>query len=273
METSAGPADPWGSHPLPLDGDTLAVSVGPLRLWVRCQGDEVWMTQEPAGWDQRRREEEAIEPEPPDGAEWTRWPVPDGTDEILLSPAFPDRPVVVQPELSFRLIQGARARIYVRVPLWVKVRLPGPDPVTLREVPSMILSDTWWGGFTEGELCYWLETQARRRVGPQDFEPHLAICPLQLVNRSEGDLNVDKLALRVAHLSVFDDGGRLWADETRVRYRGEAEGSEIDMSGRPPEEAPDSTRVASPRTPVTRGFRTRTFTRLKAISGLGGAFG
>ena len=51
------------------------------------------------------------------------------------------------------------------------------------------------------------------------------------------DLHVDRIALRVAHLSLYRDGDRLWADTTRVRYLGEDAGSRIDMSGKAPEEA------------------------------------
>ncbi len=131
------------------------------------------------------------------------------------------------------------------------------------------LSDTWFGTLTDGELCYWLPTQARRSVTPEIFEPYLAICPLQLENRSHGDLDVIKIALRVSHLSIFQDEGRLWADGTRVRYRGDEEGSDIDMQRRAPDEAPGAELVMPPRTPVSRGLRTRTFARLKALSGLG----
>lgn len=265
------PDDPWGPHPLPPGDEVRVVRVGPLTLRVRHQTDEVWLAHRSGGWDEPDEPEADEEPGSSEADDWTRWPVPADTGQVILTPGFPDRPVVVEPELSFRLIRGARARIYIRVPLWVKVQLPGKEPVTLREIPTVVLSDTWWGGFTEGELCYWLETQARRKVGPEDFESHLAICPLQLVNRSDGDLNVEKLALRVAHLSIFRGGGSYWADETRVRYQGEDEGSEIDMTGKAPEEAPEAVRVSGPRTPLDRGLRARTFARLKALPGFGGS--
>lgn len=239
-----------------------------MVLWIRHYGDEVWLAHRSGGWDHGPDPDEPEEP--PEDAEWTRWPLPDGTEEIVLTPGFPDRPVVVEPDLSFRLIREARARIYVRVPLWVNVQLPGKTKtLTLTEIPTIVLSDTWWGGFTEGELCYWQETRARRKIGEKHYRAHLAICPLQLVNRSSDDLTVEKLALRVPHLSIFEHQGAYWADETRVRYRGEAEGSDIDMAGKAPEEAPGATRVAEPRTPIDRSFRARTFAMLKTIPGFG----
>lgn len=268
MKTSSEHAlsPPWGGHSIPA-GETLALELGPLVIWARARGDEIWLAHVP-GDAARTATEPPLELPADEG--WIRWPMPAGTDRISLTPAFPPRPVVAEPELAFRLLPGAEARIFVRVPLWARVEAAIAGEPLLTEVPTLVLSDTWWGGFTEGELCYWVATTARRRVRPEVFAPHLAVCPLQLSNRSGEELEVERLALRVPHLTVFSDEGRFWADETRVRYRGEDAGSEIEMAGRSPAEAPGAVRVAGPRSPVPRGFRARTFARLKALPGLQG---
>ena len=259
QELSTPPA-PWGEHAVAEEAPTT-VTIGPRTLWLREQAGELWLAHaEVDGTDPAAQ---------PDRESWTRWALPRWEGAVRLVPAFPDRPLLVEPELSFKLLQGASARIYVRAPLWIRVELAGSEGGVVTEIPTLTLSDTWFGSFTDGELCYWLPTQARRSADPGIFEPYLAICPLQLENRSQDDLDVAKIALRVGHLSIFQDEGRLWADETRVRYRGDEEGSDIDMRRRAPDEAPDATRVAPPRTPVSRGLRTRTFARLKALSGLG----
>jgi len=260
---------PWGSHEL-RPGAATSIEIGPLTLWARSRAGEIWLAHASGDWASTD-----VEPprEPPSDEEgWVRWPVPEGTGGLRLSPVFPPRTLVVKPELSFRLLPRSGARIYVRVPLWARVEATGgEEDVTLTEVPSVVLSDTWWGEFTDGELCYWLPTSARRSVGPDVFAPHRAVCPLDLSNRSEDELEVEKIALRVAHLSVFRTEQGLWADVTRVRYRGEKEGSDIDVAGRAPEEAGSGARrVTPPRTPLTKSFRTRTFSRLRTLSGLGG---
>ena len=267
-DTSSLPG-PWGEHSIPRDG-VLTVRVGPLTLWARGEGDEIRLAHASGHW--AHPEPEAGDAPPPEDRDWIRWPVGEGVDRLELSPAFPPRTVVVEPELSFRLPPGGGARIFVRVPLWVRVRVAGEGGATLTEIPSLVLSDTWWGGFTDGELCYWLPTTARRRVPPDVFTSHVAVSPLQLSNGSGEELAVERIALRVAHLSLFSDEGRLWADETRVRYRGVEEGSEIDFAGSRPEEAPGAVPVAAPRQmPPARGLRARTFARLRALSGLGGS--
>lgn len=269
-----GLAGPWGEHALASDA-TLDLQLGPLELRVRSTGDEIWLAHVPGsrppsgtatGRPARDPRRDAAD------GEWVRWPVPEGADRrVLLSPVFPPRPVVAEPDRSFRLLPRARARIFVRVPLWVRVAVRSDPDRVLTEVPSVVLSDTWWGGLTEGELCYWLRTTARRKVPSEAFRPHLAVCPLELSNRSDEELPVEKLVLRVAHLSLFSADGRLWADDTRVRYRGPFEGSEIEVAGRRPDEATDGVRVAAPREdPPARGFRSLSFARLRSLPGLGG---
>lgn len=263
-----GPFRPWGDHDL-VPGDDHVIRIGPLHLGIRFTGDELWLA---------HAEDEGTEDGAPTGEmpvdasdlDWNRWAVPDGTSTLRLSPAFPDRPIVARPEHAFHLVRGAKVRIYVRVPLWVRVELAEPEAVTLAEVPARTLSDTWFGDPMAGELMYYLPTTARREVRREHFQPHLVVCPLQMSNTSTGDLDVEKISLRVAHLSVFGREGELWADETRVRYRSAEEGSDIEISGSPPAEARDARLVTGPREPTVRGFRARTFARIRGLSGLGG---
>lgn len=261
---------PWGLRALE-PGGTVSAGIGPLALWMRAMEDELWMAHRPGDWTRRRRESSSSATSPPEDAEWVRWPLSGEPDEVSLSPVFPPRPLVVEPEHSFRLLPRGRARVFVRVPLWARLALPGADGRRLAELPSAVLSDTWWGTPTEGELCYWLSTTARRSVPPEVFAPNLAVCPLRLTNRSDDELPVEKIVLRVAHLSIFSADGALWSDDAHVRYRGGAEGSEVEVTGRPPGEAGEAVKVAGPReSPPSRRFRARTFRRLRDLPGLGG---
>lgn len=260
---ATGPAlpDPWGVHLLE-DGCTCPIRIGSLALWLRSRNGEIWIANDQPG-------AEGIAPEPPDDERWARWAVPGGSNTVRLVPIFPDRPIVVEPELTFRLLRHAEARVYIRVPLWVRIEF-GDPAATLVEMPISPSSDTWFGTLDDGELCYWHATTARRTVEADLFEPHLAVCPLQLSNQASMELNVQTIALRVVHLSLFvSDSGGFWADETRVRYEGDELGSSIDNTGRAPSEASGALLVTQPRIPIQRNLRTRTFARLKALSGLG----
>lgn len=267
-ETDTELAPPWGKHALPDDAEPWSHRLGPLVLWVRTRPDEIWESHSPGDWI-RTREEPPEEP-PRDDERWTRWPVTERPRTVVLSPVFPSRSLVVKPENSFRLLPDSQARIYVRVPLSARLSISAPQERGLTEIPTVELSDTWWGEFTEGEVCYWLSTTARREVTPEVVGPHQAVCALDLSNRSREELEVQRIALRVEHLSLFRGRHGFWSDLTRVRYRGDQEGSQIDVTGRPPQEAGETARVTEARTPVTKRFQARTFSRLKSLSGWGG---
>jgi hypothetical protein len=250
----------WGSHSLP-EGGACRVEVGPLSIHVRRADGEV----------RARVRRDGAEPDghsaTDDPPAETRWAI-DGVEGIEVEPKMPDRPLIVEPDDSFWLMAGAEARIYVRVPLWVQVEAVGQRRNLLLEEPTLIASDTWWGTPEEGDLCYWLPTRARRVWSPDLVAPHLVSCPIRLVNRSQEALHVQKIALRVAYLSIYRDGEALWADETRVLYTGDAEGSQLETAGRPPSEAPEAARVTEPAERMARGFRARTFRRLRTLTSL-----
>jgi hypothetical protein len=237
----------WGEHAVE-PGIETRLQLGPLELAFTQESGEIRL----------------LFNDPP----WSRFVASDWNGRIRLSPLLPDRLVVVKPENEFWLLSGARARIYVRVPLMVRVEALGTRPRSLVDIPTEAMSDTWWGTPEEGELAYWLDTRARQDVQPGEFEEHLCICPLQLENSSLEELTVDRIALRVDYLSVYRDGTRLWSDETRVHFLGTDVESRIEMAGRPPAEAPEATRVTGPRLAMSRGFTARTFARIR--SSLGG---
>jgi hypothetical protein len=204
-----------------------------------------------------------------------RWVAPSGESTVVLRPTFPDRFLVLDPESPFHLLPRAEARVFVRVPLWIRVELVLRDDsgtgLVLEEFPSVLLSDTWWGDFMEGELAYWIPTTARREIHSKLFAPHLAVCSLAIANLADTELRVEKLAVRSSQLSIFSHASSLWSDTAHVTYRGDDEDTVVEVTGRPPDEAKGGTLVTRPRSPIQRGFRSKSFGRLLSISGMGGS--
>lgn len=260
--------DVWGDVDLGPD-ESRTLDFGTLRLVLRRTPTEVWLRTQRTPRDPDPRRED-----------WLRW-VAGPETRVSLRPAVPDRLLVVSHEYLYHLPPHGESRIYVRIPLFVQVTLSGEErgsgprsdvvvaDVVVADVPSMVLSDTWWGTVTEGELAYWLTTTARVSLTDDLFLPHVGMCPIHLVNHAPHALPVDRFAVRVPHLSLFSDGDKNWTDEVSVRYAGSPEGSEIRFGGRPPSEAPGARLVTAPRVPLDRGFHARTFDRLKSLSGLG----
>jgi len=253
----------WGE--LALDpGQQTSRTFGALSLELRREANEVWV----------RGSYRGVAPVDDD---WIRWSL-HGDDRLAVRPSRPDRLVVVSPERPFFLPPRGRARVFVRIPLFVRLtrvddhriddtRLDDHQEGTvLEEFPSIVLSDTWWGTFTEGELAYWVGTTARRTVTEDVIEPHFAICPFDLVNESAQALPVERFAVRVAALTLFGRDKAVWTDEVLVRYHGPHETSSIQYTGGPPPEAGDVERIADPREQASKALHGRTFSRLLNLS-------
>lgn len=264
-QQNSGQTKLWGDRPTPDDGEMLRIDVGTLTLWLKGVDNEIWLASE-------QGDGAGPYPEgPPDEFDWSRWAMRDELHHLRILPVLPDRPLVVKPDHPFTLTRRAQARIYMRVPVWVRVEAveaTSGRASQLGEIPTMPLSDTWWGDFRDGEMAYWLTTKARRSLTPDLFAPEMILSVLHLDNESDDDLRVEKLLLRVEHLSIYEKDDQLWAEEVRVEYHGEAEGSEIHMDDHPPAEAKGARELTSART-QSRSFRARTFARLRALSGFG----
>ncbi len=255
----------WREYRIP-EKKIITFAISDLHLWFKSMNNEIQVAQ---ARNESIEEKSTFSTEPPENIIWARWALKKEHPLIRINPIFPDRPVVVKPESPFKINQGAKARIYVSIPIWIKIECANRDSTHLLELPSVILSNTWFGTFAEGEVCYWISSGMRQQFAPDPDRPYLAICPVVLINQSETDLFVEKICLRVASLSLFFDNKQLWSDESQVTYKGEQGASQIDFMGKAPAEAPYARLITSPRTRAKKGFVAHTFASLKDLPGIG----
>lgn len=248
----------WGTLNPEEISTTRHLSLGRLHLWFQFRDEEIWID---------RRYEDQLDPadppvseHPPEPAEWSRWAVGGSSSKLQLSPVFPDLPVVVSSEYPLKIIPGTGIDIFTRIPVWIRFSW-GREQHVITEIPTVKLSKTWFGIPVEGELAYWSTTKARRSLSEVEGKPYVVNCPIRITNDSSEDLNFEKFCYRVERLKIFQSGGELWSDETRIRYRGEDQISDISMSGKLPGEM-EGTLMNGPRQPDQSSLATRTFRKL-----------
>jgi hypothetical protein len=253
----------WGTHPMPGE-KPVCFNFGPLHLWCKRTLDEIWIAHQHLKTESigQTSGESA---EPPGDLNWQRWSFTKSVNQIQLLPAFPDLPVVLKPDSPFYLTRNTSTKIYVRVPLWVRVLL-GETIIT--EIPTMILSKTWFGNFVEGEICYWISSSARKKLDPDLARPYLAICPIRIVNRSDDELLVDKICHQVKQLMLFLYENQLWSNETKIQFRGKNDVSEIESKRKPPSEMPRAKLFANSRSEGEKSFTAKTFESILEIAKL-----
>ena len=238
---------------------------GPLALYVRRSESE-WQTAAVRG-------DEATVPAAsgadsgggPEAEAWHRFSGGSDPLPVRVIPVLADRPIVVRPSSDVRILPGREASFFVSLPLWLRVVLGAP-PETLIEEPTVILSNSWFGAPTEGELCYALRTPAQTRLEDLEVSGHCAVCVVRIQNGSTEQLEYQRLCLRTGQLGVYGSECGLWTNSVRVTYRGQDEWSRITSGRKPPRQAGETELVAAPRHPQQRGVLMKTFSNLKGFS-------
>ena len=256
MSETQTKASSWGSISLPTD-EFIDHKIGPLHVMMKRTSNEIWIA-----FDRSQ-----LEFPDPETQSWTRWALNRKDAVVELWPIIPDLQVIVRPEYPFLLAPGASVKVFTRIPVWVAVYAHDPRKHKLTETPTIQLSKTWFGDFTDGVMCYWIATTARREVSKDVMNDYTTVASLHIRNESESDLKIEKLSIRVDRLSLYESEGYLWTDEMDIRYHGEDQHGEITMSGKAPKELKHPKLITSPRDPVKKSFAERTFRIIKEIPG------
>jgi len=247
-------------------GQVLHWQIGPLKIWIRRTQDELHLAKERAVEDEETLVVGEAATESEEKLEWDRWVVGEADRAVQFVPVMPDRPVIVRPESDFIIPAGGEAAFFVSIPVWIRISIVGQKPVTLREVPTVVLSKSWFGGPASGELCYALKTKARRSLETLPIRPHRVICPVRNFAREE--LDFKRLCLHVEHLKIFGSKTHLWTNQVEVTYRGEEQLAQIDFADAAPAISDAKELISESRLPAVKGILRKSFSSLKAFSGI-----
>lgn len=251
----------WMPHAMGQD-QSMDLCLGSLRVWMH-RGEQEWYIAHEIESENTERCSVAISDESlaPD-RDWTRWILDDCIERIQLSPQLPDRPLIVRPEMPMCLMPKQSVQFFIGIPIWLAITF-GAKYEQAIEIPTMTLSNSWFGQFTEGELCYAVKTTAK--LHPQELlpSPQRAVFPLEIRNISQEKLNFERLCIRPQYLNVFQGNTRLWTSKGRVSYRGEDNWSRIVYASNAPEFDQASRLLGAARDSMQRGAFLKTFDSLK----------
>ena len=225
----------WGIIEIPK-GNTGLLTAGRCRIFTRQNGHEWLISSDYQGcgdqtvdgaWQARNQELE-------DGITWKRYVT--GADSSLeLVPALPDRPLVIRPDAPISVLPRKSGKFYVAIPVWLSLRTGQPGkPMTVAEITSVILSNTWFGDPATGELCYSLDAPLTRVPHSVPISAGRAMCTFAVTNGSTERLDFQRICVHVENLSLFSEGGNLWTNELNVFFKGSDQISQISIKSQPP---------------------------------------
>jgi hypothetical protein len=133
-----------------------------------------------------------------------RYVMDEQESEVSLRPTLADRAVVARPLSPISLMAGATITVYISTPLWLAVHA-GQHRLT--ELPAVILSDTWFGNKSIGELCYSDATRARLDPCAVENLYFKAVTPVEIRNHSKSLLTLDRINVPVTMLPLYRSNG------------------------------------------------------------------
>lgn len=193
-------------------------------------------------------------------APWSRYIGVNVPVTLEFSPKLPDRPVLLALKEECKVLPSSRVNVYAFIPLFIKCSL---NKQQIAEAPTKILSDTWFGEPHSGELCYNVASELHQKLPAfVDFPSHTVACPIRIRNRSEEELIIKTLCLRVQWLSIYSQNSHLISNETLITYRGLEQPSEIHVAASGPNAA---TLLSGSRSPAPRSLSIRSFVSMLGL--------
>lgn len=255
----------WGEFAF-AEGRLLSWRIGPLSVYIQRLTREwrIGYEQCESGDDGPIDIERAVPvAETPKLAVQHRYVFRRTTDNFWMTPYLADRSVVARPVDPFYVPPGQEAVLYVSSPLWVRIAV-NYNRQLLESLPIVQPSDTWFGPSTrEGELCYASTTRCRLNLEELPIRPHRAITPVQIINRGNQSLLIERINLPVIYLSLYGaSSGHLWTDMVTITREATDERASLQLHKRPPSQASEAELICEPQLHSEKGMLSRAFSAL-----------
>lgn len=264
--SSASPDSVFHTRTLPPESGGRWM-LGDLTVYLRRTGHDWLLASERNGGTDQDWRYENCEGVDYSAFTWKRWAFHQEDEEVALRPVLPDRPLVVRPQSPLTLAPKNEVLFFVSIPMWIQISLGRKNPLVIESIPTTVLSNTWFGLPTEGELCYALKSGASRTLAQSNPALNRMICPLLLRNVSPEPLPVTKLSLPTAFFSVYRGKTRFWTNEMVLSYHGHNRFGGVHPGIQAPTHEPILETLSPPRENFKEGLVRRTF------GGLMGGFG
>ncbi len=138
------------------------------------------------------------------------------SDTLFLAPKVPDKPVIVQSPEEIIIPEKQSAKFYIEIPLFIMLKQKSKNELLLMEIPSEILSKTWFGDISGGILSYSLNTVLSSKV-IDNFSPSSSQCSIIITNKSKSPFRFRKLSVYAQNFSIFEGKEKdLWCNNSFI---------------------------------------------------------
>ena len=260
----------WGRHTIEPNRSDLW-QLGPMRVWIQHSTQEWRVAWHYGGelLDATVRSVQGARNEmPPSDAKMVNCVFGSAArEDLLFSPALPDRSVICRPLTPLFILPNEKVTLYVVNPLWLRIEMPPAQNQAsklIQEIPTFQLSDTWFGPMSSaGELSYASTAPAYLDLKEVPLRLHCAISAVSIRNSGHDSLRLDRIKVPLPRLSLFySPRTGFWTDSFSFERRDDNEMASIKLEGQPPAEASPSQFVTGPRQSSSESGVIRAFSAL-----------
>lgn len=240
------------------DSEEIHRSFEEVEILIRRNADELTIA------DRQPGEGEFV-----DEIDWERYVTGSHEIRVRFAPMTPDRPLVVNPEYPVQILPGQSARFFILIPAWIQISIEKNPPVVLKEIPSAILSATWFGGPQDGILSYSLNSPAYRRYNDSPLPKPTAleiISPLTVKNHSQELLSLRDLNIHCEHLHVYQGKTLNWTNEVKISFYGGNQPSKVQYVEKRPSFEEMGKEHCVPRVKIRQDILAKSYSFLKNFS-------
>lgn len=238
----------WWQPQTLLNEQSCKIQLGPLQIFLQRKTGEWRLATELSTQTEYQDFASQLLTQWPQSRAASRFVFENEPLQFCLKPVLADRPVVVKTHQPVYVPPGEAVTFYISSPVSIRIELPQAN-LTLQEVPTQRLSDSWFGPNTQiGELCYADKTQARHSKEELPKRVHKAVTPVRVKNNAGQMMSIEKLSLPVPYLSLYGlADGSLWTDQVLLDHYDDAELSRLHISKQMPLGSDGAELLAKPR--------------------------
>lgn len=254
----------WEKHTIEK-GKTYMCSAGDRILWINKQENK-WQVLNQKRDDLRKALTIAEESDMPENAKWETF-VADKSNLLNILPALPDRPIVIKPMESFKLLPKSNIHLFIPIPLWIQLYAGQSKKKRLvYEIPAIELSSTWLGEPDSGILAYSLRLNPSSQYDKTALKAYEVLCPIKVSNDSANTLDFQRFLLNVEQLTIYSENDLLYTNEVHIRFKEENVISEVNYPPKSPAIIENAKHIAEPRNMERRGALVRSFYFFKSLT-------
>lgn len=186
-------------------------------------------------------------------------------DTVFLEPMLPDHPVVIKPDTALSILPDKTLHAFIQVPLVMLISGGSAKRKhPMMEVSYSDLSRSWFGDPDSGEIAYFLESSFITESEKCRTDGSVICCPVSVSNRSNQLLTLERMILRVPLLSIYRGKERLYANKTKINFRGQDQISQISYGKSAPDLEPLLQPLSPPRS-VEEGVLRKSFYFIRTL--------